>query len=106
MRTLIILALLAVLMMAAFCYESHESIESHEFISPFINRKHANIFMRTAPEYKWNRIVQERIRERNKTPQEQQREICEDYKPCERYSRYYGSPAAAYRRFFGQRRNK
>ncbi|XP_028603214.1 matrix Gla protein [Lacerta agilis] len=105
MRSLIILALLAVLMMAAFCYESHESIESHEFTSPFINRRHANIFMRTPPENRRNQVVQERIRERNKTPQEQQREICEDYNPCERYAMRYGY-ASAYRRFFGHRRGK
>ncbi|XP_077195352.1 matrix Gla protein [Paroedura picta] len=101
MRTLIILAFLAVLMAAAFCYESHESMESHEFASPFINRRNAYNFMRTVP--KRNSIIQERIRERNKTPQERQREICEDYNPCERYAMRHGY-AAAYRRFFGPRK--
>ncbi|XP_066490236.1 matrix Gla protein [Tiliqua scincoides] len=103
MRTLVILALLAVLMMAAFCYESHESIESHEFPSPFINRRHANVFMRTPP--RRNSVVQERMRERNKTPQERQRELCEDHDPCERYAWRHGY-AAAYKRFFGQRRSQ
>ncbi|XP_062989736.1 matrix Gla protein-like [Elgaria multicarinata webbii] len=105
MRTLIILALLAVLMMAGFCYESHESVESQEVISPFINRRHANVFMRTPPENRRNLYLQERVRERNKTPQERQREICEDYNPCERYALRNGY-ASAYRRFFGHRRGK
>ncbi|XP_053107626.1 matrix Gla protein-like [Hemicordylus capensis] len=103
MRTLIILAFLAVLVMAAFCYESHESIESHEYQSPFINRRHANIFIRTPS--RWNSVMHERTRERNRTPQERQREICEDYNPCERYALVHGYPAA-YKRFFGPRRGK
>ncbi|KAF7248674.1 Matrix Gla protein [Varanus komodoensis] len=105
MRTLIILALLAVLMMAAFCYESHESIESHEFASPFISRRHANIFMNTEPEHRRNPYMLERIRERNKSPQERQRERCEDYELCEHYAMRHGYPAA-YSRFFGSRRVK
>ncbi|XP_006125942.1 matrix Gla protein [Pelodiscus sinensis] len=102
MRTLILLALLAVLMAAAFCYESHESMESHEIFDPFINRRNANNFMNAQQR---RNFVQERIRERNKSPQERQREICEDYNPCERYAMFYGYPAA-YKRFFGQRRSK
>uniref|UniRef100_A0A8C8T0V9 Matrix Gla protein n=1 Tax=Pelusios castaneus TaxID=367368 RepID=A0A8C8T0V9_9SAUR len=105
MRTLILLTLLAVLMVAVFCYESHESMESHEFVDPFINRQNAHNFMRTPP--RRNPIVQERIRERHKSPQERQREICEDYNPCERYALRHGY-VAAYKRFFGksQRRGK
>ncbi|KAG8138035.1 putative Matrix Gla protein [Naja naja] len=105
MRTLIILALLAVLMVTAFCYESHESIESHEFTSPFLNRRYANIFMRPQPENRRNFYWQERIRERRKTTQELQREECEDYNPCERYAIRHGY-SAAYKRFFGQRRGE
>uniref|UniRef100_A0A8B9SHT4 Matrix Gla protein n=1 Tax=Anas platyrhynchos TaxID=8839 RepID=A0A8B9SHT4_ANAPL len=81
MRTLIILTLLATLIMAATCYESHESMESHEYLNPFINRRRANGFMQT--DMRLEAIAQERIRERNKAPQERQREICEDYYPCE-----------------------
>ncbi|KAH0616801.1 hypothetical protein JD844_028199 [Phrynosoma platyrhinos] len=84
MRTLIILALLAVLMMAAFCYESHESIESHEFTTIGYQLK---------------------IRGRSKSTQERQREICDDYYPCDTYALRHGY-AAAYKRFFGQRRGK
>ncbi|KAJ7329973.1 hypothetical protein JRQ81_016147 [Phrynocephalus forsythii] len=105
MKTLIILALLAVLMMAALCYESHESIESHEFTSPFINRRHANIFMRTPSEDRRDYYMRERIRERSKSPQELQRERCEEYIPCERYAMRHGY-VAAYKRYFGARRGK
>uniref|UniRef100_A0A8D0BYY7 Matrix Gla protein n=1 Tax=Salvator merianae TaxID=96440 RepID=A0A8D0BYY7_SALMN len=105
MRTFIILALLSILAMAAFCYESHESIESHEFPSPFLNRRNANTFIRTPPENRWNSYIQERIRERTKTPQELQREVCEDYNPCERYAMRHGY-TAAYKRFFEPRRVK
>ncbi|XP_042322525.1 matrix Gla protein-like [Sceloporus undulatus] len=105
MRTLIILALLAVLMMAVFCYESHESIESHEITSPFINRRHANVFMRPSPENRRNPYLYERIRGRSKSAQERQREICDDYYPCDTYALRHGY-AAAYKRYFGQRRGK
>lgn len=46
-----------------------------------------------------------RIRERNKAPQERQREICEDYYPCELYASRHGY-AAAYRHYYGRRRTK
>ncbi|XP_035407626.1 matrix Gla protein [Cygnus olor] len=103
MRTLIILTLLATLVMAATCYESHESMESHEYLNPFINRRRANGFMQT--DMRLEAIAQERIRERNKAPQEHQREICEDYYPCELYASRHGY-AAAYRHYYGRRRTK
>lgn len=46
-----------------------------------------------------------RIRDRNKGPQEHQREICEDYYPCELYAFNHGY-AAAYKHYFGRRRTK
>ncbi|XP_026548520.1 matrix Gla protein [Notechis scutatus] len=95
MRTVIILALLAVLMVTTFCYAS----------GPFLNRRYANIFMRPQPENRRNFFWQERIRERRKTTQELQREECEDYSPCERYAMRHGY-VAAYKRFFGQRRGE
>ncbi|KAM6293453.1 matrix Gla protein [Porphyrio hochstetteri] len=103
MRTLIILTLLAVLVMVATCYESHESMESHEYLYPFINRRRANDFIQA--DTRVEAISQERIRERNKTPQERQREICEDYYPCELYAFRHGY-GAAYRHYFGRRRTK
>ncbi|NXL86385.1 MGP protein, partial [Alectura lathami] len=103
MRTLIILTLLAVLVMAAICYESHESMESHEYLNPFINRRRANDFM--PPDTRQRVITQERIRERTKSPQELQRETCENYYPCELYAFNHGY-AAAYRHYFGRRRTK
>ncbi|KFQ78701.1 Matrix Gla protein [Phaethon lepturus] len=103
MRTLVILTLLAVLVMAATCYESHESMESHEYYNPFINRRRANDFIQA--DTRLEAISRERIRERNKGPQERQREICEDYYPCELYAFRHGYPAA-YRHYFGRRRTK
>ncbi|NXI52658.1 MGP protein, partial [Chloroceryle aenea] len=103
MRTLMILLLLAVLVMAATCYESHESMESHEYLSPFINRRRAHDFIQT--DTRAEAISQERIRERNKAPRERQREICEDYYPCEIYAFHHGY-AAAYKHYFGKRRTK
>ncbi|KFR15129.1 matrix Gla protein [Opisthocomus hoazin] len=103
MRTLINLMLLAVLVMAATCYESHESMESHEYLYPFINRRRANDFIQA--DRRVEAVSQERIRERNKAPQERQREICEDYYPCELYAFRHGY-AAAYRHYFGRRRTK
>ncbi|XP_009320713.1 PREDICTED: matrix Gla protein [Pygoscelis adeliae] len=103
MRTLIILMLLAVLVMAATCYESYESMESHEYLNPFINRRRANGFIQAG--MRPGAISQERIRERSKMPQERQREICEDYYPCELYAFHHGY-AAAYRHYFGTRRTK
>ncbi|XP_074758737.1 matrix Gla protein [Athene noctua] len=103
MRTLIILMLLAVLVMAATCYESHESMESHEYLHPFINRQRANDFIQA--DTRLEAISRERIRKRIKSPQERQREICEDFYPCEQYAFHHGY-AAAYRHYFGRRRTK
>ncbi|XP_072741338.1 matrix Gla protein [Ciconia boyciana] len=103
MRTLIVLTVLAVLVMAATCYESHESMESHEYLNPFIVRRRANDFIRA--DTRLGAITQERIRERNKAPQERQREICDDYYPCELYAFRHGYDAA-YRHYFERRRTK
>ncbi|TRZ10713.1 hypothetical protein HGM15179_016411 [Zosterops borbonicus] len=103
MRTLVILALLAALMIAATCYESHESMESHEYLNPFLNRRRANDFIQS--DSRLRAIAQERIRERSKAPQEYQRELCEDYYPCEMYAFRHGY-AAAYKHYFGRRRTK
>ncbi|NWU21552.1 MGP protein, partial [Dyaphorophyia castanea] len=103
MRTLIILTLLAVLVMAATCYESHESMESHEYFNPFLNRRRANDFIQADSRLRAN--TQERIRERSKGIQEHQRELCEDYYPCEIYAYRHGY-AAAYKHYFGRRRTK
>lgn len=46
-----------------------------------------------------------RIRERSKAPLEHQRELCEDYYPCEMYAFRHGY-AAAYKHYFGRRRTK
>ncbi|NXX95507.1 MGP protein, partial [Centropus bengalensis] len=83
--------------------ESHESMESHEYLNPFINRRRANDFIQA--DRRLEAISQERIRERNKAPQERQREICENYYPCEAYAFRHGY-AAAYRHYFGKRRTK
>ncbi|OXB65163.1 hypothetical protein ASZ78_005279 [Callipepla squamata] len=91
MRALIVLVLLAALVMAATCYD------------PFLNRQRANGFIRDDTGLR--AILQERIRERNKAPQERQREICEDFYLCEQYALNHGYPAA-YRHYFGRRRNK
>ncbi|KAM4671897.1 matrix Gla protein isoform 1-T2 [Amazona ochrocephala] len=103
MRALIIFMLLAVLVMAATCYESHESMESHEYLNPFINRRRANDFIQA--DSRLEAITRERIMERSKAPHEHQREICEDYYPCELYALRHGY-AAAYRHYFGRRRTK
>ncbi|NXN62073.1 MGP protein, partial [Rynchops niger] len=103
MRALIILMLLAVLVMAATCYESHESMESHEYLNPFLNRRRANGFIQADRNH--GAIPWSRIRDRNKGPQEHQREICEDYYPCELYAFNHGY-AAAYKHYFGRRRTK
>lgn len=66
MQSLIILAFLAVLMATTFCYKSHKSMESQEFASTFINRRNVYNFMRTLSQK--DSIIQERIRECNKTP--------------------------------------
>ncbi|XP_066175504.1 matrix Gla protein isoform X2 [Sylvia atricapilla] len=97
MRTLVILTLLAALVIAATCYESHE------YLNPFLNRRRANDFIQA--DTRLRAITQERIRERSKAPQEHQRELCEDYYPCEMYAFRHGY-AAAYKHYFGRRRTK
>ncbi|NXY43298.1 MGP protein, partial [Ceuthmochares aereus] len=73
------------------------------FSDPFLNRRRANDFIQS--DRRLEAISQERIRERIKAPQERQREICENYYPCEAYAFRHGY-AAAYRHYFGQRRTK
>ncbi|NXA11455.1 MGP protein, partial [Sapayoa aenigma] len=73
------------------------------FSDPFISRRRASDFIRA--DTRLGAISQERIRERNKAPQERQREICEDYYPCELYAFRHGY-AAAYKHYFGTRRTK
>ncbi|XP_005237418.1 matrix Gla protein [Falco biarmicus] len=102
MRTLIILMVLAILVMATTCYESRESMESHEYFRPFINRRSAYDFIQAHA--RLQAISQERIRERNKAPQELRREICEDYYPCDPAS-LHGYPSA-YRHYLERRRTK
>ncbi|KAF4793824.1 Matrix Gla protein [Turdus rufiventris] len=89
MRTLAILTLLAVLVMAAASYD------------PFLNRRRANDFIQA--DSRLRAITQERIRERSKASYEHQREMCEDYYPCEMYAYRHGYPAA-YKHYFGGRR--
>ncbi|NXC17814.1 MGP protein, partial [Corythaeola cristata] len=103
MRTLIVLALLAVLVTAGTCYVSVYSEQPLAFSDPFLNRRRANDFIQA--DTRLEAISQERIRERHKAPQERQREICEDYYPCELYAFRHGY-AAAYRHYFGRRRTK
>ncbi|NXE88373.1 MGP protein, partial [Menura novaehollandiae] len=73
------------------------------FSDPFINRRRANDFIQA--DTRLGAIAHERIRERNKAPQERQRELCEDYYPCELYAFRHGY-AAAYKHYFGRRRTK
>ncbi|NXD15730.1 MGP protein, partial [Nothocercus nigrocapillus] len=79
------------------------SEQSFAFSDPFINRRRANDFIQ--PDTRLEGMSQERIRERMKAPQERQREMCEDYYPCELYAYRHGY-AAAYRHYFGRRRTK
>uniref|UniRef100_A0A8V0YDZ0 Matrix Gla protein n=1 Tax=Gallus gallus TaxID=9031 RepID=A0A8V0YDZ0_CHICK len=83
--------------------EKHVRVESHLGTNPFLNRQRANGFIRDDTGLR--AVLQERIRERNKAPQERQREICEDFHLCEQYALNHGYPAA-YRHYFGRRRNK
>ncbi|NXB84627.1 MGP protein, partial [Vidua chalybeata] len=71
------------------------------FSDPFLNRRRANDFIQA--DTRLRAITQERIRERSKAPQEHQRELCEDYYPCEMYAFRHGY-AAAYKHYFGGRR--
>ncbi|NWI68814.1 MGP protein, partial [Todus mexicanus] len=103
MRTLIILTLLAVLVVAATCYVSIYSEQPFAFSDPFLNRRRAHDFIQA--DTRLEAIARERIRERNKAPQERQREICEDYYPCEIYAYRHGY-AAAYKHYFGRRRTE
>ncbi|NXR33177.1 MGP protein, partial [Zosterops hypoxanthus] len=73
------------------------------FSDPFLNRRRANDFIQS--DSRLRGIAQERIRERSKAPQEYQRELCEDYYPCEMYAFRHGY-AAAYKHYFGRRRTK
>ncbi|NXJ59384.1 MGP protein, partial [Rostratula benghalensis] len=73
------------------------------FSDPFLNRRRANGFIQTDSTLEG--ISRERIRGRHKAPQERQREICEDYYPCELYAFHHGY-AAAYKHYFGRRRTK
>ncbi|XP_069087211.1 matrix Gla protein [Pleurodeles waltl] len=103
MRTLLILGLLALCAMVALGSDSQESHESFERYSPFISPRKANTFMMA--QQRRNARMNERIRERRKSPQERQREICDDFDPCERFAMRYGFPAA-YMRYFGRRVGK
>ncbi|KAM5147894.1 matrix Gla protein [Mantella aurantiaca] len=98
MKTLGVLLVLALAAAVTLAYDSHESHESYERYDPFVNSRTANAFMSQRRNGKMN----ERIRERNKSPQERQREVCEEYKPCDRYAMRHGF-SAAYRKFFNQR---
>uniref|UniRef100_A0A8B9DZ36 Matrix Gla protein n=1 Tax=Anser cygnoides TaxID=8845 RepID=A0A8B9DZ36_ANSCY len=95
MRALIIITLLATLVMAA--------TSTTPKLQTYLDPRRANGFMQT--DMRLEAIAQERIRERNKAPQEHQREICEDYYPCELYASRHGY-AAAYRHYYGRRRTK
>ncbi|NWI16819.1 MGP protein, partial [Crypturellus soui] len=79
------------------------SEQSLAFSDPFLSERNANDFMK--PDRRLEGLSQERIRERMKAPQERQREMCEDYYPCERYAYRHGY-AAAYRHYFGRKRTK
>ncbi|XP_069510557.1 matrix Gla protein [Ambystoma mexicanum] len=103
MHTLVIFALVITLATVTLSYDSQESNESFERYSPFVSPRRANTFM--TYQQRRNARVNERIREQTKSPQERQREICDDYDLCERYAMRHGFPAA-YRRYFGNRRTK
>ncbi|XP_063797414.1 matrix Gla protein [Pseudophryne corroboree] len=100
MRFLAVLLALALAIAVTIAYDSVESQESNERYDPFISSRNANSFV--SSQYSRNMRLNERIRERNKSPQERQREVCEDYNPCEHYALRHGY-TAAYKRFFGQR---
>ncbi|XP_039621659.1 matrix Gla protein [Polypterus senegalus] len=92
MQTLLLATLLSLLAAITFCYDSHESIESREEI--FMNPYQANSFMN-----RYN--YRQRLLNAYKKPFERQREICEDYSPCENFARFRGYNRA-YQHFFGK----
>uniref|UniRef100_A0A8C3XXF3 Matrix Gla protein n=1 Tax=Catharus ustulatus TaxID=91951 RepID=A0A8C3XXF3_CATUS len=84
------------------CIEYNENWKTKfENSDPFLNRRRANDFIQA--DSRLRAIAQERIRERSKAPYEHQRELCEDYYPCEMYAHRHGYPAA-YKHYFGGRR--
>ncbi|XP_044157141.1 matrix Gla protein [Bufo gargarizans] len=99
MRSLALLLVVALAIAVAFAYDSNESHESNERYDLFLNSRRANSFL---PSQHRNVRMNERIRERAKSPRERQRETCEDYDPCERYALRHGW-AAAYKRYYGKR---
>ncbi|XP_018419903.1 PREDICTED: matrix Gla protein [Nanorana parkeri] len=98
MKTLGVLLVLALAAVVTLAYVRDESRESLE-VNPFVSSRTANTFM--SSQHRTSKM-NERIRERNKSPQERQREVCEDYKPCDRYALHHGY-TAAYSRYFGGR---
>uniref|UniRef100_A0A8C9MUE1 Matrix Gla protein n=1 Tax=Serinus canaria TaxID=9135 RepID=A0A8C9MUE1_SERCA len=89
MRTLVVLVLLAVLVMKT------------PNLQAFMGLRRASDFIQG--DTRLRGITQERIRERGKALHEHQRELCEDYYPCEMYAFRHGYPAA-YKHYFGGRR--
>ncbi|XP_005986920.1 matrix Gla protein isoform X1 [Latimeria chalumnae] len=125
MRTLVLLTLIAAIAAICMCYDSNESFESSERTvnrytpyhsyyrprdyfnrGPFMSQRSASNFMSRGRDRGSNRrqdsyYYNEWLTERQKSPLEQKREVCEEYKPCERFARSFGIEIA-YRRFFGR----
>ncbi|XP_069765688.1 matrix Gla protein [Narcine bancroftii] len=95
MRTLILLGLCA---LTAVCVtDSSESNEIDDVL--FLGRRDANSFMRPAKQnYFWERL-------RYKSPQEMNREKCEEYWPCDLLARQVGHRQAYDRVFNNDRRS-